>query len=252
VAIFITGGARSGKSDFGERYAMKLAKSGIYIATSQIWDDEMAERVSSHRQTRDSSGFPWETIEEPYRLAELLRELNHSGDDAQRPAVLVDCITLWLSNWLLLESEQPAASVSTDPTAPTAPSNSTEMKHPDKERIDYSDQQDDQENADAGATTNTANTANTATAAGHRSSEGSLEEQMDELVSAVAEYRGPLLLVSNEVGSGIVPAYRLGRKFRDVAGRLNRKLAASCDEAYVVIAGIPLDLKALAFKLEET
>jgi len=214
---------------------MKLAKSGIYIATSQIWDDEMAERVSSHRQTRDSSGFQWETIEEPYRLAALLRELNHSGDD-QRPAVLVDCITLWLSNWLLrLEP------VSAD---------QSEMKHPDKEGAGHPAWQDDLAKAGAGAGADAS--ADTAPAAGHGSDGGSLEEQMDDLVSAIADYRGPLLLVSNEVGSGIVPAYRLGRQFRDIAGRLNRKLAASCEEAYVVIAGIPLDLKALAFKLEES
>jgi len=208
----------------------------------------MAERVSSHQQTRDNSGFQWETVEEPYRLAALLRKLNHSDyAAAQRPAVLVDCITLWLSNWLLrLEPEF------ADPADPA------EMKHPaieHVEHIEHSAQQDDQENADAGTSADQEDQADPAEitpALGSGSEEESLEERMDELVSAVAEYRGPLLLVSNEVGSGIVPAYRLGRKFRDAAGRLNRKLAASCDEAYVVIAGIPLDLKKHAFKLEES
>ncbi|MFD0711417.1 bifunctional adenosylcobinamide kinase/adenosylcobinamide-phosphate guanylyltransferase [Paenibacillus sp. GCM10027626] len=191
MAILITGGARSGKSDFAEQYAMQLTGKGIYIATSQIWDEEMKDRVALHRKARAASGYAWETLEEPYELAAALRSLQERGrQEGNYPSVLVDCLTLWLSNWLLrLEQEADGA------------------------------------NQLAGVT--------------------------DELVAAVAAYEGPLLLVTNEVGSGIVPAYPLGRKFRDAAGRLNRRLAAVCTEAYLVVAGIPLDLKKLAFQLEE-
>ncbi|QHW29980.1 bifunctional adenosylcobinamide kinase/adenosylcobinamide-phosphate guanylyltransferase [Paenibacillus rhizovicinus] len=197
MAIFITGGARSGKSGFAEAYAMKLAKQGIYIATSQIWDDEMKERTAHHRATREQSGYGWRTIEEPLALAELLERLEaEHREDAERPAVLVDCLTLWLTNWLL--------------------------------RADY----DTESGQDA-----------------NRYDE--LHAEADKLIAAVADYTGPLLLVTNEVGSGIVPAYPLGRRFRDEAGRLNRKLAAVCAEAYLVVAGMPLDLKKHAFAFGE-
>ncbi|NBD22373.1 bifunctional adenosylcobinamide kinase/adenosylcobinamide-phosphate guanylyltransferase [Paenibacillus glycinis] len=199
MAIFITGGARSGKSGFGEAYAMKLSGHGIYIATAQSWDDEMKERTARHRSMRERSGYRWRTIEEPLALAELLGELEREQNDGgERPAVLVDCLTLWLTNWLL--------------------------------RLDAGKQGDGDQ--DTGTY-------------------GELHAEADKLTAAVAAYTGPLLLVTNEVGSGIVPAYPLGRRFRDEAGRLNRKLAATCEEAYLVVAGIPLDLKKHAFRLEE-
>ncbi|REE94515.1 adenosylcobinamide kinase /adenosylcobinamide-phosphate guanylyltransferase [Paenibacillus taihuensis] len=197
MAIFITGGARSGKSGFAEAYAMKLAERGIYIATSQSWgDEEMEARTSHHKRTREQSGYAWQTIEEPYALAELLERLEQeaAGDERERPAVLVDCLTLWLTNWML--------------------------------RFDEED-------------------------GGQGKSDAALEKVIERLVEVVAAYTGPLLLVTNEVGSGIVPAYPLGRRFRDEAGRMNRKLAARCEQALLVVAGIPLDLKAHAFQIGE-
>ncbi|MCQ6557811.1 bifunctional adenosylcobinamide kinase/adenosylcobinamide-phosphate guanylyltransferase [Paenibacillus mendelii] len=197
MAVFITGGARSGKSDFAERYAMQLSECGIYIATSQIRDEEMAQRVEQHRQTRQAAGFPWRTIEEPYDLARSLGELDAAGyEELKRPAVVVDCLTLWLTNWMLRVEPWEEDGVLQVP-------------------------QDDR----------------------------SVEDVIDEFITAVISYRGPLLLVTNEVGSGIVPAYALGRRFRDAAGRMNRKLAAVCGEAYLVVAGFPLDLKAHSFRL---
>ncbi|CAH1197708.1 Bifunctional adenosylcobalamin biosynthesis protein CobP [Paenibacillus plantiphilus] len=199
MKVFVTGGARSGKSDFAERYAMRSAASGIYIATSQSWDDEMATRIKQHKELREASGFPWRTIEEPLELAAALRQLDQEGATAsERPVVLVDCLTLWLTNWLLR----------LEPMA---------------------------EEGDHSAVPSTLN----------------LKDVIDDLVDAVASCSSPLLLVSNEVGSGIVPAYPLGRRFRDEAGRLNRQLAAVCTEAYLVVAGFPLDLKAHAFRLED-
>ncbi|MFC4811194.1 bifunctional adenosylcobinamide kinase/adenosylcobinamide-phosphate guanylyltransferase [Paenibacillus sp. GCM10023250] len=198
MAIFITGGARSGKSGFAEAYARKLSKQGLYIATAQSFDGEMKERTRQHRQQRERSGYAWRTIEEPLALAELLGGLEQEqAGGIERPAVLVDCLTLWLTNWLL------RLDPGTDGEQETKPN------------------------------------------------EDRLQAELDKLLAAVAAYTGALLLVTNEVGSGIVPAYPLGRRFRDEAGRLNRKLAGICAEAYLVVAGIPLDLKKHAFRLEE-
>lgn len=186
MRIMVTGGARSGKSSFAERYAARLGTEGVYIATSQALDEEMAQRLALHRERREQSGYRWTTVEEPYALAESIR-------DGQWPAgrpVLVDCLTLWLSNWLLrLEQEAEA------------------------ERL--------------------------------------LERKIDDLAEAVRSCRGTLLLVTNEVGSGIVPAYKLGRQYRDLAGRMNQRIAEACDEVFLVTSGIPVELKRLAFRFPE-
>lgn len=193
MAALITGGARSGKSSFAERYAAKLADSGIYIATAAIGDEEMRERIERHQRQRQEGAFQWHTIEETLALPERLRALNELGDtavsDGHKPlVVLVDCLTLWLTNTLLAYEHEPA------------------------ERLD---------------------------------------QEVDRLVEAVAAYRHPLLLVSNEVGSGIVPAYPLGRTFRDAAGRMNRKLAAVCQRTFLVVSGIPVDLSRIAVSLDD-
>ncbi len=192
MAIMITGGARSGKSGFAEAYASRIAQRGIYIATSQPFDDEMEARILLHRKDRERSGFAWETLEEPLQLTERLGALGGNRD----AVILVDCLTLWLTNWML--------------------------------KLD----------ADAGGEWSAA-------------SDLELERLTDELVQAAAACTVPLLLVTNELGSGIVPAYPLGRRYRDAAGRLNRKLADACERVFLVTAGIPVDLKALAFRWEE-
>src|SRR5438093_1472562 len=107
MAVLVTGGARSGKSSFAEKLAMHRSKRGIYIATSHIYDEEMRERVRLHQQMRLASGYPWDTREEPTELRELLLQLQESGAEA---VILVDCLTLWLTNWLLRhEGEADAA-----------------------------------------------------------------------------------------------------------------------------------------------
>jgi adenosylcobinamide kinase / adenosylcobinamide-phosphate guanylyltransferase len=198
LAILVTGGARSGKSGFAERLAAKLGDHGLYIATAQIYDEEMRDRVSSHRQQRMSGSFPWTTREEPYALAQLLRELGGERGAAATPAsgeeravVLVDCLTLWLSNQLLRHEDEPEGEI-----AVTA--------------------------------------------------------MMADLVAAVAACPYPLILVTNEVGDGIVPVTKLGRQFRDLAGRLNQTLASICSQVFLVTAGIPIELKSLAYKLDES
>ncbi|MCM3625850.1 bifunctional adenosylcobinamide kinase/adenosylcobinamide-phosphate guanylyltransferase [Paenibacillus glycanilyticus] len=200
MAILITGGARSGKSSFAEKLAALLGEQGIYIATSRIWDEEMAERIALHKENRMQGGFRWVTIEEPLELASRLRqlsaecsELTNRGDKA--PVVLVDCLTLWLTN-VLMEAEEREKSTAVD------------------------------------------------------EAQLWLNRQIGELTAAAADYAFPLVLVTNEVGDGIVPAYPLGRKFRDEAGRLNQRIAAVSDKVFLVTAGIPVELKALQFRWE--
>ncbi|MEK3882271.1 bifunctional adenosylcobinamide kinase/adenosylcobinamide-phosphate guanylyltransferase [Paenibacillus sp. PL2-23] len=202
MRILITGGARSGKSRFAEQYASRIGDHGIYLATCQSFDDEMKERITQHQDDREQSGFSWETIEEPLRVAERLgalaarlqaeqAEAGLAGKPWRPPVVLLDCLTLWLTNWLLLEEEGQSES---------------------------------------------------AILTGHAA---------DELLKAVKAYRYPLLMVTNEVGDGIVPEYPLGRRFRDEAGRLNQRMAGLCDRVFLVTAGIPVDMKQLAFRWED-
>ena len=173
--IFITGGARSGKSTFAEKRAAESGSPLGYLATAQSLDSEMDQRVTLHRERR---GDEWHTIEEPIFLAEELARC-----DGQYQAILVDCVTLWLSN-LLFKYE----------------------------------------------------------AAGEKC-EKRIHEELLRLIDTVQEMVTPVILVSNEVGMGIVPDNALSRMFRDIAGTANQTLAAAADEVHVVISGIPLKLK---------
>jgi len=168
--IFISGGARSGKSRLAEELATGFGEPLLYLATAHCGDSEMAARIARHQERRGSS---WQTIEEPYELLSVL-----AGHDGWFKAVLVDCVTLWLTNLLL------------DPA---------------------------------------------------RSS--SALDKVRQLADAAKSLRSPLILVSNEVGMGIVPDNELARKFRDLAGEANEILAAAADEAYVLFSGLPLKIK---------
>ncbi|MDD2897345.1 MAG: bifunctional adenosylcobinamide kinase/adenosylcobinamide-phosphate guanylyltransferase [Desulfuromonadaceae bacterium] len=173
--IFITGGARSGKSSYAEKRAREFGLQLGYLATAQTLDSEMDERVRRHRSRR---GAEWNTIEEPIHLSQTLARL-----DGQFQAILVDCVTLWLSN-LLFKYE------------------------------------------DAG-----------------EHSEERIQEDVQRLKSTLHGMVTPVILVSNEVGMGIVPDNTLSRQFRDIAGTANQSLAGVADEVHVVISGIPLKLK---------
>ncbi|MDO9309766.1 MAG: bifunctional adenosylcobinamide kinase/adenosylcobinamide-phosphate guanylyltransferase [Deltaproteobacteria bacterium] len=175
LTILITGGARSGKSVLAEKLALEFPAPLCYLATAETLDVEMEERVRQHRERR---GEQWHTLEEPLDLLLALK-----GCDGRHGVILVDCITLWLSN-LLFASEI---------------------------------------------------------------SEGDLEElvlsHVRQLAECLRELKSTVILVSNEVGMGIVPENRLARLYRDIAGRANQLLAAAADEVHVVISGIPLRLK---------
>ncbi|QRM28842.1 bifunctional adenosylcobinamide kinase/adenosylcobinamide-phosphate guanylyltransferase [Microvirga sp. VF16] len=165
--VLVLGGARSGKSRTALQLAESTSPDRTYIATAQAFDDEMRERIAQHRAERDQS---WQTVDAPLDLVQAVQ-----AQAAPRKAVLVDCLTLWLSNIVLAER---------DPT-----------------------------------------------------------HEADRLIQAVREAQGPLILVSNEVGQGIVPPTPLGRTFRDEQGRLNQRIAEACDAVVFVAAGCPILLK---------
>jgi adenosylcobinamide kinase/adenosylcobinamide-phosphate guanylyltransferase len=175
----ILGGARSGKTNHAIALAAGLAATRglpvVYVATAQAHDDEMRHRIDQQPAERPQS---WQTVEAPSALAVAL--------GAQQQAILVvDCLTLWLSNALLSDFDE---------TQPNA-----SLRRWDDERT--------------------------------------------ALLSWLAEYRGTALLVSNEVGSGIVPASALARRFQDEQGRLNQQVAALCDSVTLVVAGIAMAIK---------
>lgn len=161
----ILGGARSGKSRHAEQRALASGQAVTYVATAQALDDEMVARIARHRAERPAG---WRTVEEPLTLADAL-----VGAAAPDACLIVDCLTLWLSNVLL---------------------------------------------------------------AGR-------EEEIDRLLAALPALPGTLILVSNEVGWGIVPENALARRFRDEQGRLNQNIAALAGRVTLVAAGLPLVLK---------
>jgi len=168
--LFITGGARSGKSRLAEAKAREFGSPLCYLATGQAGDGEMADRIARHQARR---GPEWQTLEEPVRLLEAIR-----GHDGHFSAMLLDCVTLWLSNLL--------------------------FHYDDPDRV---------------------------------------LGEVRALAGAFTEIQTPLVIVSNEVGMGIVPENQLARAFRDLAGEANELIAAAADEVYVTFSGLPLKLK---------
>lgn len=166
TSILIIGGARSGKSRHAVALAEQRAKNPVLIATAIAVDEEMEQRIVRHRNER---GVHWTTLEEPLELARTIAE------QAPGTTVVVDCLTMWLSN----------------------------LMH---EGLDF-------------------------------------ETHVDRLLETIGETAANLILVSNEVGLGIVPATPLGRGFRDEQGRLNQRIAALADQVFFLAAGLPLALK---------
>lgn len=178
----ILGGARSGKSRHAEQRALESGQRVVYVATAESRDGEMARRIAHHRERRPAD---WGCVEEPLHLAARLRELA-----APDTCILVDCLTLWLSN--LLFAGRAAAQ------------------------------------ADAGEAVDCPLFAGETAA----------------LIETLPQLPGRIILVSNEVGWGIVPMHPVSRLFADEQGRLNQRVAAVCDQVTLVAAGLPLTLKA--------
>ncbi len=168
--IFITGGARSGKST----YALKLAgydkKKVAFIATCQPLDKEMAERIKSHKKTRPRD---WQTFEEPYQISALLNKIKDKFS-----VILIDCLTLLLSNLILKGLKE----------------------------------------------------------------EG-IKKEFNNILSALNKIRAKVIIVSNEVGLGIVPQNKLARDFRDMAGKINQVMAEKSDTVFLMVSGIPVKIK---------
>ena len=160
----VLGGARSGKSRYAEALVTRLPAPWVYVATAQAFDDEMRARITGHRERRAPG---WRTMEAPMNLPAALR-------DAGDAPVLVDCLTLWLTNLILGDADLAAA-------------------------------------------------------------EAGLE--------AALERAAPTVLVSNEVGLGIVPDNALARRFRDEAGRLHQRLTARAGRVVFMVAGLPMLVK---------
>jgi adenosylcobinamide kinase / adenosylcobinamide-phosphate guanylyltransferase len=186
--IVILGGARSGKSAFAERLAASSGRTVAFIATAIAGDDEMRERIARHRASRPQE---WHTLEEPLDLAGAVRIASNLAE-----VLLLDCITLWLANWLFQQygtnaEEEFASSALFD--------------------------------------------------------EGALKKEVGALLEAVS-FLAPnktLIVVTNEVGLGIVPAYPLGRVYRDALGYVNQCLARAANRVYLMVAGIAVDIKRL-------
>jgi adenosylcobinamide kinase/adenosylcobinamide-phosphate guanylyltransferase len=168
--VLIGGGARSGKSGFAITRAQALGTRRLFIATAERSDDEMRERIARHRADRDGAGF--DTLEEPRALPEAL------AADREHDVVLIDCLTIWISN-LLVDGATPDA----------------------------------------------------------------VQERVTALVAALAQRRAHVVLVSNEVGKGLVPDTPLGRVFRDLTGMAHQRIAAVADELYLAAMGVLLRLR---------
>jgi adenosylcobinamide kinase / adenosylcobinamide-phosphate guanylyltransferase len=165
----VLGGARSGKSRYAENLIAALpppfAPPWIYVATAEADDDEMAARIKIHRQRRGTS---WRTIEAPRDLQAVVAACGATP-------VLVDCLTLWLSNLMLAEAD--------------------------------------------------------------------VDAEIEKLETTLDAIAAPIVLVANEVGSGIVPSFPLGRRFRDRQGELNQRIAVRADRVVLMVAGLPLAVK---------
>ena len=164
---FVLGGARSGKSVFAEGVVLESRLAPVYVATGRAFDVEMEKRIAAHRARR---GAVWRTVEEPHDLVGALEK-----NASPQTAVLVDCLTLWLSNLMMEERD--------------------------------------------------------------------IDAETARLAERLPMLSGPVVMVANEVGLGIVPENAMARAFRDHAGRLNQTIAAVAGEVFFLAAGLPLKLK---------
>jgi len=167
ASLLVIGGARSGKSRYAQQRAEATGLSPVFIATAQAFDDEMHARIARHRADRHAG---WQTVEAPLDLVQAI--VTHSAADR---VLLVDCLTLWVTNLMLGDHD--------------------------------------------------------------------LEAALHAVTNAIARSEGQLIFVSNEVGWGIVPENPLARRFRDLAGLVNQRIAACVNEVQLICAGLGLRMK---------
>ena len=181
--MFITGGARSGKSRFAESL-LAGRDNVLYVATGIAFDEEMRDRICRHRSQRNPS---WETVE-CYRdfSSALANKL------AGRGAVLLDCVTIMINNIMVVDSGVDWDSAGMDIV----------------EKV-----------------------------------ETAIQKEISDFMRIASDFKGEVLIVSNELGMGIVPPTPLGRHYRDIAGKINQMIAAAADAVYLLVSGIPLKIK---------
>jgi adenosylcobinamide kinase/adenosylcobinamide-phosphate guanylyltransferase len=170
--VLILGGVRSGKSSYAQQLAGEAGKRILFLATAEAGDDEMKRRIARHKASRPAS---WRTVEDPLDIS-----LSLHSEAANSDVVIVDCITVWLSN-LLIRNE--------------------------------------------------------------KLSEQEMLKNVDGLIDAYEKNDAIYIIVSGEVGMGIVPEHPLGRIFRDYLGLANQRLAGVADRVVLMVAGIAMDLK---------
>jgi adenosyl cobinamide kinase/adenosyl cobinamide phosphate guanylyltransferase len=168
--ILITGGCRSGKSHYALDYANRHYSKKLYLATCEALDEEMAQRIERHKKTR---GPEWQTVEEPLEIVNKIRQYGNEVD-----VILLDCITLWLSNLLMRQKD-----------------------------------------------------------------DSKIMNEAEKLMDTIQQSQTSIILITNEVGMGIVPAEPLGRRFRDLSGMVNQRMTEVTDTVIFMVSGIPLFLK---------
>lgn len=173
-SIFILGGARSGKSHFAQQLAGKLGDKVLFVATGEALDEEMQARIAEHKKARPKS---WRTLEISTGIG---KEIEKQIGDAE--VVIIDCLTLLVSNLLHDEPDNPEA-------------------------------------------------------------ENRVTAEIDELLACMDKLDASFVIVSNEVGMGLVPETRIGRIYRDLLGKANRLIAQHTNEIYFMVAGMPIGVK---------
>ncbi|HAS05074.1 MAG TPA: bifunctional adenosylcobinamide kinase/adenosylcobinamide-phosphate guanylyltransferase [Dehalococcoidia bacterium] len=172
--ILITGGARAGKSSYAQKLAADIDEKVLFVATAEARDEDMRLRIERHKKSRPLN---WDTLESPSEVSKAINE-----KAGEYPVVVIDCITMLVSNIMLGASDE-------------------------------------------------------------KSAESAVLKEIDSLINAMKAKSAAFILVSNEVGLGIVPDNELSRNYRDLLGRANQLLASYADEVYLLVAGIPVKVK---------
>lgn len=193
--IFVTGGAKSGKSKFAEELILKLnngKQENIYLATSLVFDEEMKEKVRLHKERRKND---WRTVETYKNFENSLNKYFPKTKNEVKNNILVDCLTNLITNIIF------------------------EKEYIDWENFDKKSYIQDLEKLDK-----------------------IVKNSVNELINVSKKFENAVI-VSNELGMGLVPNYPLGRYFREIAGKMNQVVAEKADEVYFVVSGIPMKIK---------
>ncbi len=189
--IYVTGGAKSGKSKFAEDLLLSLndgKQKNVYLATSVVFDEEMQKKVELHKARRKDN---WITVESYKNFSQSLEEVMNENKKNKKNNMLVDCLTNMISN-IIFENEE------------------IDWEKPEKNQLEKCDK--------------------------------NVEKEVQNLCEIFKNFEN-VVIVSNEVGMGLVPAYPLGRYFREIAGKMNQFVAEKADEAYFVVSGISMKIK---------